>query len=146
MRCAYCGVEVINYPDNGICVHCGGKLPERPSGTRCSNCGTYSSGNFCSACGRNLTGAASSVAPVQPVYAPVQPVYIPVQQMPYSAPVHTCPKCRSTQVIAAKRGFSWGLGILGFFLIPVFGLLLGFCGSKKPRLKCTACNHKWKHA
>jgi len=25
MRCEYCDVEVVNYPDNGICVCCGSK-------------------------------------------------------------------------------------------------------------------------
>lgn len=142
MRCSYCGVEVTTYPETGICAHCGGKLPERPAGTRCSSCGAYSTGNFCSVCGRTLHG---SVPPAQPVYAPVQPVYIPVQQMPYTAPGPVCPKCGSTQVIRTKRGFRWGLGILCFFLIPVYGILLGFCGSKKPVLKCTACGRKWKN-
>lgn len=138
MHCAYCGVEVTNYPDNGICVHCGGKLPKRPAGTRCPGCGAYSSGNFCAACGRSLNGAA---APVQPVYAPV---YIPVPQGPLTLGVNCCPKCRSTEIIRTKRGFRWGLGILGFFLIPGFGLLLGFCGSRKLHMKCTSCRHKWK--
>ena len=31
-----------------------------------------------------------------------------------------------------------------FLLLLIFGLLLGFCGSKKPRTKCLSCNHKWK--
>ena len=141
MRCAYCGVEVINYPENGICAHCGGKLPERPAGIRCTACGTYSSGNFCTACGRSLTGAA---APAQPVYAQPQPVYIPVEPVGYSRPVLACSKCHSTQIVRVNRGFSWGLAILGFFLMPGFGFLLGFCGAKKPRLLCTKCPRKWK--
>ena len=29
MRCEYCDVEVVHYPDNGICVCCGGKLPPK---------------------------------------------------------------------------------------------------------------------
>lgn len=110
MRCEYCDVEVVNYPDNGICVCCGGKLPPRPAS--------------------------------KPQQIPVQPVYIPVQQMPYQ-PAVTCPKCGSTQVIRTKRGFRWGLAILGFFLLPAFGFLLGFCGSKKARMKCTACGSMW---
>lgn len=116
MRCEYCDVEVTEYPANGICVCCGGKLPPKPVPT-----------------------------PVQPVVRQVtQPVYIPVQQTPLHAGVNCCPKCHSTQILRDQRGFSWGLAILGFFLIPVFGLLLGFCGSKKPRGKCLSCSHKWK--
>ena len=136
MRCSYCGVEIVEYPSSGICTHCGGKLPERPAGIRCPACGTYSSGNFCSVCGRSLHGNAA--AP----YVQVQPVYIPVQQVPVQAPVVCCPKCRSIQVLQKRRGFSWGLGILGFFLIPVFGLLLGFCGSGKIRKTCLSCGKK----
>lgn len=52
MRCSYCGVEITDYPESGICTHCGGKLPPRPVGIRCNACGAYSVGNFCSACGR----------------------------------------------------------------------------------------------
>lgn len=139
MRCAYCGVEVLEYPANGICVHCGGRLPARPAGIRCSACGTYSSGNFCTACGRSLNGSA----PVQPVQVPVQPVYVPVQQMPCH-PAATCPKCGSLRIIRTRRGFRWGLGIFGFFFVPFLGIFLGFCGSKKPIMKCADCRRKWK--
>lgn len=139
MRCSYCGVEVTDYPSNGICVCCGGKLPARPVGIRCPGCGTYSSGNFCSVCGRNLNPSA----PAQPVQPVVQQVYIPVQQPLYRYDV-SCPKCHSTHIIRTKRGFRWGLGILGFFLIPGFGIFLGFCGSKQQILKCTSCGRKWK--
>ena len=109
MRCAYCDVEVTQYPDNGICVCCGGMLPPKP------------------------------VAACEPTG------YVPVQQhVRYVPGVNCCPKCHNINLVFEKRGFSWGLGILGFFLIPVFGIFLGFCGSKKPRIKCTNCNHKWK--
>lgn len=119
MRCEYCDCEVTIYPDNGICIHCGGKLPPKP--------------------------AEPTPAPVvQTVYVPVrQPIPVqPQAATAYAGPV--CPKCGSRQAETVKRGFSWGLGILGFFLIPGWGLLLGFIGRKKPRLRCNSCKRKWK--
>jgi len=114
MRCEYCDVEVTQYPANGVCVCCGGKLPPRPV-----------------------------VKPLQTPQVQV-PVYISVEPMGGTGPKLACAKCHSTQIVRVNRGFSWGLAILGFFLIPGFGFLLGFCGSKKPRLLCTHCRHKWK--
>ena len=142
MKCDYCGSYVAEYPADGICPNCGGRLPDPPAGTRCPGCGTYSSGNFCTKCGRSLPGAPAP----QPVYTqPVhQPVYQPVRPVAAVPGVNCCPKCQSRQLTYEKRGFSWGWGICGFFLIPVFGLLLGFCGSRKQKyLRCTACRHKW---
>ena len=134
VRCVYCGVEITKYPDSGICAHCGGKLPARPAGTYCPGCGAQASGNFCSVCGRKLTGAASPAQSVCQVYP----------RSARTGPVAGCPKCGSTDVISTPRGFSWGLAILGFFLIPGFGLLLGFCGSRKKRYQCRGCGKKWK--
>lgn len=134
MRCAYCGVEITNYPDNGICVHCGGTLPERPAGMRCPGCGAYSTGSFCSACGRSLTGAVPPIPPVQPIYV----------QTPQTSLLAACPKCGNTQVLSTRRGFRWGLALLGFILVPIFGILLGFCGSKNACYQCAACGKKWK--
>lgn len=114
MRCLYCEVEVTAYPENGICPQCGGRLPPKPKAVQ---------------------------PPVQKIY--VQPVYASHHE-PLTAGVNCCPKCYSTEIIRKMRGFSWGLAILGFFLFPVFGLLLGFCGRKKLRTHCTKCGHKWK--
>lgn len=30
MRCEYCDVEVVAYPESGLCACCGAKLPPRP--------------------------------------------------------------------------------------------------------------------
>lgn len=112
---------------------------------RCEYCDVevvqYPANGICVCCGAKLPPRPAAVFS-QPVQVPV---YIPVQPQPQLiSGVNCCPKCHSTQIIRQKRGFSWGLGILGFFLIPGFGLLLGFCGSKKLRTKCCSCNHKWK--
>ena len=110
MRCEYCDVEVVHYPENGICVCCGGKLPPRPA--------------------------------AKPVEAPVcqQAVY----QQPASPPPVICPKCRSANVVSTTRGFSWGLALLGFCFLSIFGLPFGFCGKNKSRYQCCACGKKWK--
>ena len=112
---------------------------------RCEYCGVevtdYPASGLCVCCGGKLPPKPVEPRPVQTV---IQPVYIPVQPpFPYASHA-LCPKCRSAQVIPTKRGFSWGWGLFGFFMIPGFGLLLGFCGSKKRRMKCLHCNHKWK--
>ena len=120
MRCEYCDCEVITYPDDGICIHCGGKLPLKP---------------------KTPVSAVPMPAPA------VQHIYIPAPQqaqVTYHTSLIRCPKCNSDQVIKVNRGFSWGLAILGFCLIPGWGLLLGFIGRKKPRLRCNSCKRKWK--
>ena len=103
---------------------------------RCEYCDVevvaYPSDGLCVCCGAKL--------PPKP--AP-QPVPMQPQQI-YTPGVNCCPKCHNTRIHPTTRGFSWILGILGFLFIPPFGLLLGFCGRKKPRTQCTNCNHKWK--
>lgn len=116
MHCEYCDVEVIHYPTNGICVCCGGKLPPKPAHHR----------------------AASTI------YTSAQPVSIPVKPQIQLIPgINCCPKCRNMSLVYATRGFSWGWAMAGFFLIPVFGIILGFWGSKKLYIQCTNCGHKW---
>ena len=104
---------------------------------RCEYCDVevmeYPRDGLCVCCGAKLPPR-----PVDPVCVPQPP------HTPLVSGVNCCPKCRNTRLVQAKRGFSWGLAILGFFLIPGFGLLLGFCGSKKPRIQCCSCSHKWK--
>lgn len=108
---------------------------------RCEYCGVevtaYPASGLCACCGGKLPPKPAEPRPVQPVYIPVQTPF------PY-APQGLCPRCHGMQVVVTRRGFSWGWGLFGFFMIPGFGLLLGFLGSKKPRMKCLSCNHKWK--
>ena len=94
----------------------------------------YPKNGICPQCGGRL--------PPKP--APKQSDTQPAHHGPLTAGVDCCPKCYSPRIIRKPRGFSWGLAILGFFLIPVFGILLGFCGRKNLRGHCLKCNHTWK--
>ena len=117
MRCEYCDVEVTQYRENGICACCGGRLLPRPA--------AKSAGPVC-------------VPSPMPIHTPMMP---PVRFVPG---VNCCPKCHNTRIVWKKRGFTWGLGMLGFFLVPVLGIFLGFIGSGNQRLHCTNCSHTWK--
>jgi hypothetical protein len=50
-----------------------------------------------------------------------------------------CPKCRSTQLTANKKGFSGKKAVAGAFLTGGIGLLAGTIGSKNIRITCLAC-------
>ncbi len=54
-----------------------------------------------------------------------------------------CPFCGSYHVIAAKRGYSWLYGCLGFFVLSIFGFILGFIGKDKLTYECEDCGEKW---
>lgn len=49
-----------------------------------------------------------------------------------------CPKCLSTSVTGAKRGYSAGQAIL------TGSLLMGAVGANKTKCVCLKCGHKWK--
>lgn len=107
---------------------------------RCEYCEVevtqYPENGICVCCGGRLPPK-----PAVPVTVTHNPPY---RAIPLTPGFNCCPKCHSNQIIWQKRGFSWGIGILGFLLIPVFGLFLGFIGCNSPRRKCVHCRHKWK--
>lgn len=93
---------------------------------------------------RNPTGPEPVLAegPTMPVQAVSTPV-VTVQRVA-DGRLARCPRCHSTSIHCTKRGYSFGWGLLGFFLIPVVGLLLGCIGSKKIRCHCLNCGKRWK--
>jgi ABC-type dipeptide/oligopeptide/nickel transport system permease subunit len=69
-----------------------------------------------------------------------------------------CPKCASTELETNKRGYSplsgiFGalflgfigsfLGLVGTIVGIIIGILCGFSGSKKVRITCLKCGHKF---
>jgi len=91
---------------------------------------------------RNPVGPEPVLA--EPPAQAVQSTTISFAKNSDSTPLARCPKCRSTSIRAAKRGYSFGWGLLGFFLIPVVGLLLGCIGAKSIRCHCLNCGRRWK--
>jgi tellurium resistance protein TerD len=55
-----------------------------------------------------------------------------------------CPVCSSAQIAAHKEGFGFKKAIAGGILVAPLGLLAGFIGSKKIKITCLNCGHKWE--
>jgi tellurium resistance protein TerD len=66
----------------------------------------------------------------------------PATQMP--EPQMKCPKCRSPELSANRRGFGLGKAVAGGALTGPVGLLAGFMGSGKIKITCLSCGHAWQ--
>ena len=55
-----------------------------------------------------------------------------------------CPMCKSTQIVANKKGFGLGKAAAEGLLLGPIGLLGGVIGSGKIVVTCLKCGHKWK--
>lgn len=55
-----------------------------------------------------------------------------------------CPKCRSTQITASKKGFGVGKAAAGAVLLGPLGLAGGMIGSNQLLLSCLKCGHQWE--
>ena len=116
MKCDYCGSHIAQHPENGLCPNCGAVLPSPPP----------------------------PAAPQRPATVAVQQPQ-PVTRTAIVQPgINCCSRCHSTDLLAVKQGFRWGLGLIGMFFIPPFGLLLGFLGRNRMRCTCRRCGYRWK--
>ena len=55
-----------------------------------------------------------------------------------------CPKCRSTQLTANKKGFSGKQAVGGAILTGGIGLLAGTIGSNAIKITCLSCGNQFK--
>ncbi|HRN80175.1 MAG TPA: hypothetical protein PKY29_04345 [Ferruginibacter sp.] len=55
-----------------------------------------------------------------------------------------CPKCKSTELTANKKGFSAGQAVGGALLTGGIGLVAGAIGSGKVRITCLNCGNRFK--
>jgi len=80
----------------------------------CAKCGAPLVANaaFCAACGQHVEplGTQAAAAPPQP---PQQFAAQPANVAGTNPPGIQCPRCGSTQVQAAKRGWKWTTGMIG---------------------------------
>lgn len=54
-----------------------------------------------------------------------------------------CPKCRSNQISANKKGFSGAKAVGGAFIAGEVGILAGTIGSNKIIITCLNCGHEF---
>lgn len=62
---------------------------------------------------------------------------------PPTPPEVHCPKCKSTQITANKKGFGIGKAVAGAALTGGVGLLAGFIGSGKVKVTCLNCGFEF---
>lgn len=108
------------------CEYCGSFITPYPANGICPNC-----------CAVLPPDDTPKPAPQPPQRQP-QPVYTAVPGL------HCCPRCGAGTITSRKRGFRWGLAVLGLFLLPPFGLLFGLIGRKTILFRCKNCAYKWK--
>lgn len=54
-----------------------------------------------------------------------------------------CPKCGSKNISYWKKGYNWGLAVLGFLFFNLIGLLFGLIGKDKVVFHCEDCGEEW---
>jgi hypothetical protein len=54
-----------------------------------------------------------------------------------------CPKCKSTQITANKKGFSVGKAAAGVLLTGGVGVVAGAIGSNSVKVTCLSCGNSW---
>lgn len=56
-----------------------------------------------------------------------------------------CPVCGSSSISSKRRGFRFGMAVVGATLFGKAGLLLGMLGRNKIDLVCSNCGHRWTY-
>ena len=68
---------------------------------------------------------------------------LPEQSQP---PSIQCPRCRSTQLLAHRKGFSYGQAAIGSLFGTGAALVAGMAGSDAIMISCVNCGHQWEPA
>lgn len=103
-----------------------------------SHISPYPQNGICPNCGAVLPPDNTPKWQSVPAVPPRQPVFVPQPGL------SCCGRCGSAAITAKKRGFGWAAGLIGFFLLPPFGLLFGLIGRKRLKYRCNTCGHKWE--
>ncbi len=79
---------------------------------------------------------------------PAAPEYVPPEQpslQPEPSDIQ-CPRCRSTQLVAQNKGFSYGQAAVGSVFGTRAAIAAGMAGSDEIILTCLQCNYRWELA
>lgn len=110
----------------GFCPVCGNKLRTKSS-EQCGNCGSSWREN----------------PPIQNIQS--SQIYVEkFTKKDTEEEKIKCPKCKSTQITAHKKGFSGAKAVGGAVLTGGIGILAGTIGSNKIFLTCLSCGNKFK--
>ncbi len=55
-----------------------------------------------------------------------------------------CPRCGSTSVSLANKGYDYGCGCCGAAILGWPGLLCGLLDANNKHKECMKCGYKWK--
>ncbi len=113
---------------NGFCPVCGNKLRTKYAKQWCWQCGS----------------SWSDSPPIQNIQT--NPIYQKkfTNKKDNEKEKIKCPKCKSTQITAHKKGFSGVKAVGGAVLTGGIGILAGTIGSNKILLTCLSCGNKFK--
>lgn len=123
-----------------VCASCG---KENPSGSR-----------FCGYCGYIYRGGEKqdSMKQVDVLYATLAMQRQQLeelkkqtrQQAEEEESAAKCPHCGSKSLVANKKGYGIGKGIVGAAIFGPLGLIAGNMGSDKVRMTCLKCGRQYE--
>lgn len=155
--CVKCGRE--NPAESQFCGYCGhrlDRLSERSMvrediGLICPKCGKESSlgSRFCGYCG-NIYGDPQVVALQVSLDMQRRQLEemkkVVKQQAEQTDTVAKCPHCGSSSLVANKKGYGIGKGVIGAAMFGPLGLIAGNIGSDEVRMTCLNCGRQYQRS
>ena len=135
-----------------ICLVCGDKLLDQAR--KCPTCGNKKSFTFVDSSDKKAiaeivnsvhqknSNSRSAITSQQPAYVS-QAAQQRIKENKKNG-VACCPKCGSSSISAARKGFGFWKAAVGVWAFGAPGAVAGAIGSKKVEVTCLNCGHRWK--